>query len=134
MCTPLTPGELLPAPKTRTRRKVWSKGGAGGEGLGWEQFQGRGDAQGGCGAGPDPRAPLPVSAHGGGDRVGTTSSPSTQGTGNAPEGRAQSMEVQTSNLRNQGGKEGETSFVGDVGRDLTQSCLRETLYKILEKK
>lgn len=33
MYTPLTPGVLLTAPKIQTRYKVWSKGGAGGNGL-----------------------------------------------------------------------------------------------------
>lgn len=53
---------------------------------------------------PDPRAALPVAAHGGVDRVGTVSGPSAQGSGNAPEGRAQCADVQTNHLRNQGGK------------------------------
>lgn len=51
--------------------------------------------------------------------------------GSPPAGRAQGADVQTNQLRNGGGK---GKLIRDVGRDLTKSFLRETLYKMFGKK
>lgn len=100
--------------------------------MGGEKFQGWVAVHGSHGARPDPWAALPVATHGGVGRVGTMSGPSAQGSGSASAERAECVDVQNIHLRKQQGK--GKPLIGDVGRDLTQSCLRETLYKMLEKK
>ena len=83
---------------------------------------GRGARQDGPGARPDPRAelavPVPV-----GVPVAPVPGSSAPGWGSAVWG-----------VISFGTGEGETSFTGGVGRDLTRFCLGEALYKMLEKK